>query len=64
MVEKINQVESDHIFSEPAIEEFIHTNKERIGIMATLDKEEFNNLNAGMSLEDILLENEILKKFG
>jgi len=64
MIDKIEQIEKLNITSEMKIEEYIIENKESLEITSTLDKEEFNSLNTGTSLEDILLEREILKKFG
>jgi hypothetical protein len=64
MIDKINEIERSNIISERKIEEYIIKNKESLEIISTLDKEEFNSLNTGTSLGDILLEREILKKFG
>ena len=64
MLEKINLIEVSNIVSDPAIENFIIQNKERLELVSTLNKEEFGRLNIGMKLSDILLEREILAKFG
>lgn len=64
MVEKIKVIEVSNIINKPNIEKFIVKNKESISLMALLEKEEFNRLNTGTSLENILLEREILKKYG
>lgn len=64
MIEKISKIEFSNIISEPAIEDFIIKNGEQLQIASSLNKEEFNQLNKGMSLKDILLEREIIKKFG
>lgn len=64
MIEKISKIEFSNIISEPAIEDFIIKNAEQLQIASSLNKEEFNQLNKGMSLKDILLEREIIKKFG
>ncbi|MBC7890245.1 MAG: hypothetical protein H7Z13_20410 [Ferruginibacter sp.] len=64
MIEKISRIEASHTFIIPAIEEFIIENKEQLKIISSLSKDEFNNLNMGIGLTDILLEREILKKFG
>lgn len=64
MIEKISKIEFSNIISEPAIEDFIIKNEEQLQIASSLNKEEFNQLNKGMSLKDILLEREIIKKFG
>ncbi len=64
MIAKINKIEALNIVSNPAIEDFIINNKEQLEKIAVLNKDEFNNLNLGMSLNDIYLEREIIKKFG
>jgi hypothetical protein len=64
MIDKINRIEVSNIGSEPAIEEFIIKNKENLEVVSSLSKEEFNRLNAGTTIDDILLEREILRKFG
>jgi len=64
MIDKIDQIEKSNVISGTEIENYIIQNKNNLEIILTLDKEEFNTLNTGTSLEDILLEREILKKFG
>ena len=64
MLEKISVIEVSNIVSDTVIENFIIENKEHLELTATLNKEEFGRLNAGTKLSDILLEREILAKFG
>ncbi len=64
MIDKINQIEKSNIITETEIESYIIQNRRNLEITATLNKEEFNSLNTGTSLQDILLEREILNKFG
>ena len=64
MLEKIEQIEMSNIVSEPRVEKFIIDRKEELEIIASLEATEFAKLNRGISLSDILLEKEILKKFG
>ena len=64
MIDKISKIEVSSVVSEPLIEDFIFKNKKDLETISTLSKEEFNRLNAGNSLDDILLEREIIKKFG
>lgn len=64
MIEKIEKIESSAMLNEPAIEQFIMVNKTQIEMAATFNKEEFNRLNTGNSIDDIILEREILKRFG
>jgi hypothetical protein len=63
MINKINQIEVSSIASEPAIENFIFQNKTQLELMSSITREEFNHLNTGMTLDDILLERAIIKKF-
>lgn len=64
MLQKIKLIEVSNIVSEPNIEQFIIDRKEDFELMATLNSNEFAKLNGGVSLSDILLEKEILRKFG
>ena len=64
MLQKINRIEVNGIVSEPNIENFIIENIGSLEKIAELTNEEFNQLNQGMTLKDILLQKEILKKFG
>ena len=64
MVEKLKAIEIANTLTLTAVEDFLIENKSSLEIIATFSKEEFNSLNAGMSIQDILLEREILKKFG
>ena len=64
MIDKISKLELSNIGSEPVIEEFIIKNKEHLDIISSLNKQEFNRLNSGNTIQDILLEREIIKKFG
>ena len=64
MLAKIEEIEASNILSEPKIEQFIVDRKEELELLAILDASEFGKLNRGVSLTDILLEKEILRKFG
>jgi hypothetical protein len=64
MLDKINIIDVSNIVSEPVIEDFIIQNKTHLELVSTLSKEEFSLLNLGKSINDILLEREIIKKFG
>ncbi len=63
MLDKIATIESV-IEDNPAIERFLIDNKELLEHLSTFDHEEFNSLNKGSTPQDILLEREILRKFG
>lgn len=64
MIDKINSIEISNIISEPHLENFIIENKSYLETLEMLTPAEFNSLNTGMTVEDILLEREILKKYG
>jgi hypothetical protein len=64
MIKKLTEIVVSNIQSDPAIENFIINNREHLENIASLSKDEFEKLNQGISLRDILLEREILKKFG
>ena len=64
MIEKIERIEASNIETHPAIENFLINNKEQLETIASLDQQEFSRLNQGVPLKDIMLEREILKKFG
>jgi len=64
MLEKLKQIELSAIGNNHAIEDFINRNKKYIDTLATLNEDEYASLNQGKPVKDILLEREILKKFG
>ncbi len=64
MLAKIETIEVSNIESHPAIENFILQNKAHLESITTLDHTEFNRLNQGITLSDLLLEREIVRKFG
>lgn len=63
MLDKIATLEISEIESSPSMEAFIIENKTALEQITQLTREEFARYNAGMSIEDLLLEREILKKF-
>ncbi len=64
MVERIKQMEATVIMYNPKQENFIKENKEKLEALIGLTAEEMSLFNQGTSLKDILLQKEILKKFG
>jgi hypothetical protein len=64
MVEKIDQIEVSQIQSSKTLENFIQENKPMLDTLATFGVSEFDKLNDGMPLKDILAEKELFKKFG
>ncbi len=61
---KIDDLEVSNIVSEPKIEAFINARKADFEIMYTLTASEFAQMNRGVPFKDILLEREIIRKFG
>lgn len=64
MAEKINLLQKSSIQIQPALEQFLVNQKNEIEKFKTLTNEEFNSINQGVSLKDILLEKAIFKNFG
>jgi hypothetical protein len=64
MLDKIREIERPGAAGNPKIEGFILENKEKLENILTLNKAEFGRLNQGMTIKDIMLEREIINKFG
>lgn len=64
MLEKLAIIEASAINNNTAIENFIINNKVLLESLAGFTPEEFNRLNKGITANEILLEREILRKFG
>ncbi|PZP52591.1 MAG: hypothetical protein DI598_00320 [Pseudopedobacter saltans] len=64
MIDKINELEASLLQSSSPIEEFLINNKEYLDSIKEFSSEEFNELNKGKSYKDILIEQELFKKFG
>ncbi|MEP7163100.1 MAG: hypothetical protein ABI741_00320 [Ferruginibacter sp.] len=64
MIEKISSIECSNITHEPKLESFIIDNKEQLEQLKTLSPDEFCRINQGVSLANIHLEREIIRKFG
>ena len=64
MLAKIDEIEVSNIVSEPKIEEFINARKADFELMFTMSAAEFAQMNRGESFKDVLLQREILRKFG
>jgi hypothetical protein len=64
MLAKIDEIEVSNIVSEPKIEDFINARKADFEIMYSLTAAEFAQMNRGIPFKDVLLEREILRKFG
>ena len=64
MLEKISAIEASNREIHPAIEAFIIENKSLLESLSTFSYAEYNRLNQGMTVSEVLLEREILRKFG
>lgn len=64
MIERIESIEALHLINNPVLEHFVLENKSRFENILTLTDEEFNRLNQNNTVEELLLEREILRKFG
>ncbi len=64
MIEKLESIKVSNKESRPAIEDFINLNKTMLENITLLSHEEFNRLNRGNTVDELLLEREILRKFG
>lgn len=64
MLAKIEEIEVSNIASEPKIEDFINARKADFELMFTMSAAEFAQINRGESFKDVLLQREILRKFG
>ena len=64
MVDRIQQMENSFSLYNHKQENFINENKEKLEALIGLTAGEMSLFNQGTSLKDILLQKEILKKFG
>ncbi len=64
MLEKIETIEINNVEANEKIISFLTENKIWLAELGNLNKEEFAKYNSGTLLKDILLEREMLKKFG
>lgn len=63
MLQKIDLIENRSILIISELPGFISANQKMLESLLTLSQEEFNRLNQGSTIKDILLERDILKKF-
>jgi hypothetical protein len=64
MVAKINQIELSQIQSSQLLEQFITTNKDFLETISTFNSYEYDKLNSGFPITEVIAEMELLKKFG
>lgn len=61
---KLEDIEKAYKLNEPTLENFLTTRTNDLEIMYNLSAEDFLQINTGVSIKDVLLEKEILRKFG
>lgn len=64
MLEKLQELEGSHYQVQEPVREFLRSKKEELVHLAQFDPAEFHQLNTGTSLEDLLIQRDLLKKFG
>lgn len=64
MVTRIKQMEASALIHYPKLETFLSVHKEKLESLITLSAGEMSMYNQGATLNDILLQKEILKKYG
>jgi hypothetical protein len=64
MVEKIEQIELSQISSNEDLENFIQENKQYLETISSFSSYDFDRLNTGVPVNDIVFEKEFFKKFG
>jgi len=64
MIDKLEAMELEAMEPNPKLESFIIQNKDWLEQIPSLSKEEFSRFTEGTTVKDLLLEREILKKFG
>ncbi len=64
LLDKIETIEINNIEANENLISFLTENKIWLSELGNLNKEEFAKFNSGTPIKDILLEREILKKFG
>lgn len=64
MLEKINSIEVSSIETNKSLEMFIIKNQSYFEQIAQLNKEDFQRLNDGLTYKEILVENELVRKYG
>ncbi|HMK06931.1 MAG TPA: hypothetical protein VK476_05330 [Flavobacterium sp.] len=64
MLDKIMQVEATHVKNVKPFESFIRERAEMIEMLGEFDSENFARVNRGEEIKAILMEKEIIKKYG
>lgn len=64
MIEKIRRIEAAQIVSTTRMQEFLHQNQAYLESTASFTAEEFEKVNTGTPLADVVFELNFLKKFG
>ena len=63
MIRKIESIERTQIANNPTLELFIRNNSETINELQGFEQGDFERINAGASVKDVLMENKLLAKF-
>jgi hypothetical protein len=64
MLERIAAIEQKEVAGIEALGSFINQRNTDLSSLSTLNPDEFSRLNTGTSLKELLIEREIIKKFG
>jgi hypothetical protein len=64
ILDKINEIERNNNISDSLLISYIIDNKDDLEILPSLNQDEFARLNQGTALKDILLERQIIQRFG
>jgi hypothetical protein len=63
MVKKIENIEVSQILSSHSLEEFIKQNEETLKQFLSFSSYDFDQINSGNTMDEILAEKEMLRKF-
>ncbi|HEY1114669.1 MAG TPA: hypothetical protein VGE66_13950, partial [Chitinophagaceae bacterium] len=64
MIEKIAAIEKGQIGANPRMQQFILDNKEYLETVKGFTSKEYDKVNTGTTLEEVVFERNFLRKFG
>jgi hypothetical protein len=64
MIDKISEIELSQIQSSQLLEQFIISNKELIDTLSGFGSYEYERINSGLPITEVIAEKKLLKKFG
>jgi hypothetical protein len=64
MIIKINALELLYVVDDESIIEFLDTNNSNLNTVSSFSAYEFDQLNSGITIAEVVAEREVLKKFG